>query len=447
MPADRRMIDEERFPVIKPATREVPPPAVKGALTVKRRPAPRVTVIRDAQVVDPVTAEIDEGVDLLIVGDRIEEVGRRISTSLDARYLDAGMRHVFPGLVDAHVHLFAASRDLVASARMPWSYVASAAVGHLKGMARRGFTTVRDTGGADWGLAQAIADGALGTVPQLRFGGPALSQTGGHGDLRGRGGGADPCCGLAKVCDGVKELRRESRQQIAAGASHLKVMLGGGIASELDRIDRDQFGDDEVRAVVVEAQRAGIYVTAHAYTPAAITRAARLGVRSIEHGNLIDQPTAQLMAERQMFLVPTLVTYEDLYDGVLAGEAPAHVARKLDGVREAGLRSISLAAEAGVCIVFGTDLLGAGMARQLEEFALRSEVLTPLEMFRSATVNAHRLIDDDETVGLLRPGGRADLVIADLDPTQESLEHLEGRRPEVIIGGQLVGEMDFGGQR
>lgn len=396
-------------------------------------------LVRGGRLVDPIAGTVEDGVDLLIVDGVIQEVGRGLTSGLEGlTEVSAAGRWVFPGLVDCHVHVFAAIRDLQKSAAMPWTYVTSSAVALLKAMARRGFTTVRDTGGADWGIAQAITDGLLGTVPHLKFGGPALSQTGGHGDFRGRGGGDEPCCALGKVCDGVDEVRRLTRQQIANGASHIKIMLGGGVASALDRLDRNQFTDEEVRVVVEEATVAGIYVTAHAYTAEAVTRGALLGLRSVEHGNLIDAATAKLMGERGMFLVPTLVAYEDLQDDVDAGTAAPYIAPKLAQVREGGLRSLELAAEAGVPIAYGTDLLGVGHPRQLEEFAIRSRVQTPIEMLRSATAVGRALLDGDEREALLVPGNRADLVIADLDPTTESLEHLGTRDRLVMIGGRLL---------
>src|SRR5256714_5947622 len=189
-----------------------------------------------------------------------------------------------------------------------WSpaYVTARSARVLAGMLRRGFTTLRDVGGADYGLAQAIEEGYL-EGPRLLFAGSALSQTGGHGDFRSPGRQAhDLChCSLARtvICDGVDEVRKAAREEIRRGASHLKLMLNGGVASPTDRIDSTQFSREEIRAAVEEAEAANLYVVGHAYTSRAINRGLECGVRSIEHGNLMDASSLPLFKERAAFYV------------------------------------------------------------------------------------------------------------------------------------------------
>ncbi|NYH53857.1 imidazolonepropionase-like amidohydrolase [Nocardiopsis arvandica] len=326
---------------------------------------------------------------------------------------------LMPGLIDAHVHPTAFSADLGAAMDHSPSYVASYAARSLNSMLRRGFTTVRDVAGGDWGLARAVDEGLV-DGPRLMFGGKALSQTGGHGDFRApgrQGNDTHACCpGAGIVCDGPVEFRRAAREQLRTGAHHLKIMLSGGVASPTDRIDSTQSSEDEIRAVVEEAEAANRYVTGHAYTARAVNRGLRLGVRCIEHGNLIDEGSVELFLEHDAYLVPTLVTYQELSrQGARNGLPPAGQ-DKVDAVLSSGLDALRLAHDAGVNLVFGSDLLGGMQDHQSEEFAIRGRVQPAADVLRAATVNAARLLGLEGTVGTLRDGARADLVVVDGDP-------------------------------
>ncbi|WP_017570093.1 metal-dependent hydrolase family protein [Nocardiopsis halotolerans] len=326
---------------------------------------------------------------------------------------------LMPGLIDAHVHPTAFSADLGAAMDESPSYVATYAARSLNAMLRRGFTTVRDVAGGDWGLARAVDEGLV-DGPRLMFGGKALSQTGGHGDFRApgrQGNDTHACCpGAGVVCDGPVEFRRAAREQLRTGAHHLKIMLSGGVASPTDRIDSTQSSEDEIRAVVEEAEAANRYVTGHAYTARAVNRGLRLGVRCIEHGNLIDESSIELFLEHDAHLVPTLVTYQELSrQGARNGLPPASQA-KVDTVLNRGLDALRMAHEAGVNLVFGSDLLGGMQDRQSEEFTIRGRVQPAVDVVRAATVNAARLLGLEGTIGTLRDGARADLVVVDGDP-------------------------------
>jgi imidazolonepropionase-like amidohydrolase len=196
-----------------------------------------------------------------------------------------------PGMIDAHVHVTAYTANFAELARSSPGYVAAHAARIMGDMLDRGFTSVRDVGGADFGLARAVEEGLI-RGPRLFFGGKALSPTGGHGDVRGPGFEAYDSAytqpGLGMIVDGVPQVRRAARAEVRRGAHHLKIMGGGGISSPTDRITSDQFSEEEIAAVVEEAAMANLYVVVHAYTARSITRCARLGVRSIEHGNLAD---------------------------------------------------------------------------------------------------------------------------------------------------------------
>ncbi|MGH3424117.1 MAG: amidohydrolase family protein, partial [Nocardioidaceae bacterium] len=356
---------------------------------------------------------------VLVLDGRVAEVGGPELRSERADVLDVGGRTLVPGLVDAHVHVTAASADLGAMAEWSPNYVAAHTGRILRGMLGRGFTTVRDVGGADYGLAAAVDEGLL-EGPRIVFGGKALSQTGGHADLRQPGRSVlddHRCCpSIGVVCDGVDAVRRRARDQLRTGAGHVKIMLSGGVASPTDRVDSTQFSEDEIAAAVQEAGAANRYVTGHAYTARAVNRGLRLGVRCIEHGNLIDDESVRLFNEHEAFLVPTLVTYEFLArEGAAAGLPPASQAKVAD-VLDAGLGALERAWRGGVSIAFGTDLLGDMHVHQNEEFRIRAKVQPPSEVLRAATTTAARLLGLEGEIGVIAPGARADMLVVDGDP-------------------------------
>jgi imidazolonepropionase-like amidohydrolase len=330
---------------------------------------------------------------------------------------------VLPGLIDAHVHVNAATADLAALEEWSPSYVTARAAGILRGMLDRGFTTVRDVAGADFGIAAAVAEGLL-PGPRVLFGGKALSQTGGHGDSRRPGRvplDQHPCAPtLTVIADGVTEVRRAAREQLRRGA-HLKVMLSGGVASPTDRIDSTQYSMEELRAVVEEARAANRYVTGHAYTAAAVNRGLEAGVGCIEHGNLMDGSSVELFRRTGAFYVPTLATYAALAEEGLEHGMPADQHVKVFEVLDAGLAALELAHRAGLPIVYGTDLLGGMHRRQLTELTLRAQVQPPADVLRSATTVAARLVGLEGQVGVVAPGAFADLLVVDGNP----LERLE----------------------
>ncbi|MSP67254.1 MAG: amidohydrolase family protein [Alphaproteobacteria bacterium] len=374
-------------------------------------------------VLDAAQGRLLEGHHVLVEGNRIKEVSDRPLKATAARMIEGRGRTLMPGLCDAHVHVAAVSPDLAALTKWAPSYVTARTAEVLKGMLRRGFTTVRDAGGADYGLADAIAEGYL-EGPRLLFSGPALSQTGGHGDQRGKGDNStDYFCGcvgtLGRVCDGVDAVRRVARDELRKGATQIKIMASGGIASPTDHIANTQYSLEEITAIVEEATAARTYVMAHAYYPNAIRRAIECGVRSIEHGNFIDEPTARLMVQKQAFMVPTLSTYEALArEGVAMGFPPAF-ADKVQWVRGAALTGLETAHKAGVAIAYGTDLLGAMHRHQALEFTLRREVQTVAEVIQGATVNAAALFNRVGEVGVVAPGALADLLLVDGDPYRD----------------------------
>ena len=361
---------------------------------------------------------------IVIEGERVVAVTQEAIAVDDARSIDAAGRVVLPGLIDAHVHATAVSHDVLSMSMTPPSLITAQSKGLLEAMLMRGFTSIRDAAGADFGLQEAVARG-LFAGPRMFIAGHPITQTGGHADIRPKGTREVfcTCAGLGifgAIADGVGEVRKAVREQVRNGANQIKVMAGGGIASPTDPIDGTQYSMEELRAMVEEAQAANLYVMAHAYSPRAVTRAVQAGVRSIEHGNLIDEATAKLMKQEGVWLVPTLATYAALDDEGLRLGWSTSMMEKLARVRAKGIESIQLAKAHGVAMALGTDLLGAMHGRQNEEFSLRSAALSPVEILQSATISAARLMGQEGRIGALTRGAFADLLIVEGDPTRDA---------------------------
>lgn len=386
-------------------------------------PALQRQVLRNARPFDSASGQVGPLSQIVIEGERIAAITAEPLQVDDAQVIDAGGRVVLPGLIDAHVHVVAASHDLTALGLQPPSLVTAQASAIMRGMLHRGFTTVRDAAGADFGLQEAQSRG-LFEGPRLYIAGFPVSQTGGHADMRPKGVRTREmfcaCAGLGligAIADGVGEVRRAVREQVRNGANQIKIMAGGGVSSPADPLEGTQFSIDELRAACEEAEAANLYAMAHAYSPRAVTRAVQAGVRSIEHGNLIDAATAREMKRCGAYLVPTLSTYAALADeGTRLGWSAAML-DKLAKVQTRGIEAVRIALDEGVPVVFGTDLLGHMHDRQSGEFDLRLQAMSPVQALQSATIVAARLMRAEGEIGELVPGAWADLLVVDGDPT------------------------------
>jgi imidazolonepropionase-like amidohydrolase len=382
-------------------------------------------VITNARPFDSAKGLVGPLSSIVLEGDRIADVLANGSRVDDAQIIDAGGRVVLPGLVDAHVHVVAASHDLVRLGLQPPSLLVAESSRILRDMLHRGFTSVRDAAGADFGLQEAVQRG-LFEGPRLSIAGFPVSQTGGHADMRPKGVRTREmfcsCAGLGligAIADGVGEVRRAVREQVRNGANQIKIMAGGGISSPTDPLEGTQFSLEELRAACEEAEAANLYAMAHAYSPRAVTRAVQAGVRSIEHGNLIDEATARVMKSHGAYLVPTLSTYAALAaEGERLGWS-AEMLDKLERVKSRGIEAVRIARAEGVPVVFGTDLLGHMHDRQNGEFDLRLEAMSPVEALQSATIVAARLMRQEGRIGELVRGAWADLLIVDGNPVQD----------------------------
>jgi imidazolonepropionase-like amidohydrolase len=387
---------------------------------------PQQILFKNFELLEPAFGELRDGYQLLVEGETVKELATTPIKAPDASVIDCGKRTLMPGLIDSHVHAIHSEVNIRAMEALPLTLITARAATRLRAMLDRGFTTVRDTGGADWGIKTAIETGHI-TGPRLYIAGQSIGPTGGHSDSRRRtsfkfNGECQCCNGLqfkAAVADGVDEVRKSAREQMRQGADHVKIMMSGGVASPYDPLDSLQFSDGEVSAAVEEATAFGRYVCAHAYSAEAITRAARLGVRTIEHGNLIDDASAKAMSGKGMFLVANLVTYYAMKDRAaqfgMSGESLA----KNELVLQGGLKSLEICKRHGIPVAYGSDLLGELHWDQSKEFTIRQEVVSPIEIIRSATTVGADVLRMPGKVGTLQPGAFADAILVDGNPLKD----------------------------
>lgn len=402
-------------------------------------------LLANASLVGPTGDRAVDGMNLLIEDDIIREVSDKPIAAGDATVIDCKGMVLMPGLIDCHVHVIASNIRLGVNALLPSSLVAARAANIMRGMLDRGFTTVRDLGGADYGLVQAVDEGTI-VGPRLVICGKALSQSGGHADMRDswderatrdftRSLGS-----LGRICDGVPEVRRAAREEIKAGAKFIKIMANGGVASPSDPISFVQFSLEEIAAIVEEARNVGSYVAAHTYTDESISRCLELGVRSFEHCNLISEKTAARMNELDAYACPTLTTLEaGIIHGKRLGMKEENF-RKIDDVRLHAYTALERLKRAGTKTAFGTDITAAELHEyQADEFTYRSQVLSNRELIDSATTIAADLMNMSGQVGTIAPGAYADIIAVNADPLRDISVLTKADNISMIMkGGKLI---------
>ncbi len=403
--------------------------------------------LTNAEIFDGTENRLTRG-NVLIEGERIAAVGQAPLPD-GAEVMDCSGQTLMPGLIDAHIHAYCYDLNLNRLQNLPVTMYAHHAANMLGDMLERGFTSVRDTGGADYGLWLAIEHGLI-TAPRLFYCGKALSQTGGHVDMRrahehGPHDDEAVMCGccfvnpLGIVVDGVDAVRRVVRENLRRGGSFIKFCGSGGVSTTSDPLDGIQFSNEEVLAIVEEVENHGVYCTAHIHPDRALKRAVKLGVHCIEHGTLIEPDTARMAAEAGTYIVPTLAVIAALAEEGEAFGYPRESLDKLDRIKDQAIDRLRHMKDAGVRIGFGSDLIGALQPRQCIEFGLRAQVFSNFEILQQATAMNAEILGVKGELGVVREGALADLILVDGNPLEDltRLEDDGAHIPLIMKGGKL----------
>ncbi len=387
-------------------------------------------LFEDVRIFDGRTPQRSATRHVLVRGNRIERISSEPLVAPEgATVIAAGGRTLMPGLIDAHTHILFATLPQAVALTSDLGFMTVAAVRTAEDWLMQGFTSVRDLGGPALGLKRGIDQGLV-PGPRIWASGAMISQTGGHGDFRlptempappGSFTYAERI-GATAIADGPDEVRKRVREQLALGASQIKLMAGGGVSSHYDPLDVTQFSVDELRAAVEAAENWGTYVTVHAYTPRAVRQAIEAGVRCIDHGHLLDEATVRLMAERGVWWSLQPFTEDESGKRFPEGSPNWHKERE---VRTGTARAFELARKHGVRLAYGTDVLfsaqsSATLGRQLLKL---TQWLTPAEILVLATsTNAELLALSGPrnpypgTLGVIEEGALADLLLVEGDP-------------------------------
>lgn len=405
-------------------------------------------LFKNARVFDGLSEACSEGMNVLVENGLIREVSDRpIKATGATQTIDVAGRTLMPGLIDAHIHAYFSDVSWHKTDNAEESYRTAHAVRMLGFALDCGFTTVRDIGGGDYGLWRAIED-RLVRAPRFFYAGKMISMTGGHADSRlmseSQHNVGYCSCGdsnaLSVVADGVEACVKAVREQLRRGAHCIKIMGSGGAASPTDPIWMNQYREDEIRAIVNETTERRTYTSAHCHPVSAIKRCIEFGVRVIEHGTLMDDDTAQFVADRGAYVVPTMVIINVLAEQGQQLGLPPQIQEKVEFIFRRALQGLESMRRAGVKVGFGTDLLGETYVQQCREFMIRKEVFSPIEILRQATSTNAALLQQGDKLGCIKPGAHADLLVVDGDPLKD-IELLAGSGQHlrlIMRAGELI---------
>ncbi|HMC53380.1 MAG TPA: amidohydrolase family protein [Acidimicrobiales bacterium] len=397
--------------------------------------------LRGATVIDGTGAD-PRDVEVNIRGARIEFVEARAGRSAGT-VVDLDGLTLLPGLIDAHTHFGIVD---LSEGHTPPAVTAARIFRNCALALEAGFTTVRDTGGIDGGVAAAV-DLGLVRGPRILPSGPMLCQTGGHGDT------ANPFApfghhhhygvpGLVETvipCDGADQVRLAARTVLRRGATQVKVCVSGGVVSLTDRIEDAQLTVEELMAAVGEADARDTYVTAHAHNVRGIRNGLEAGVQCFEHGTFLDQETAAKMAAAGAYLVPTFAVTRVFAEKAQEWGIPASIVPRMNGMEEAMAGSLKLARDAGIVIGSGSDILGPEQNRRGLELVIRSQLGDPMEAIVSATANNSRVLRRHDDLGTVEAGKLADLIAVDFDPLRNPELFDDPSRVRLVLkGGETV---------
>jgi imidazolonepropionase-like amidohydrolase len=402
------------------------------------------TVISNGSVLDTVTMAFVGERDVVIDDGLIVDVAERYSGPAD-RTIGAAGRFVVPGLIDGHVHFRLATMDFRRLATMSEVEFGIRMAALARETVERGFTTVRDLGGDVLGLTRAIVSG-ITEGPRIVRAGRMLTQTGGHGDAEGGDREVPGCaCSMRStsfgiVADGPDAVRKAARHNLREGSDFLKVHVSGGVATPSDPLESIQYTHEEIRAAVIEAAHRQTYVSAHAYSSESIQLAVGAGVHTIEHGNMLDEPSARAIVDNDAVLVPTLVTYAAMEEVGEQLGLPAANREKNTKVYNAGLASLEVARNHGVTLGFGTDLIGETQSRQNRELAIRHEVEPAADVLRSMWETTARLCRLEGRIGTISPGAHGDVLVSRVNPLDDLAAFSDPTTAlsHVVRGGRVV---------
>jgi len=404
-------------------------------------------VFTGATLIDGTGAKPEEDASIIVEGERIKEVGKGLDAPRDAEVIDVAGRTLMPGLIDSHVHLCSnGDPDILRMIHYPMGMLQLFGYRNALNELEAGFTTVRDMG-APHGFALSLRQAVEARVvrgPRIVAAGKVISMTGGHADFHLASGLSYE--GMSRIADGVADCRRAAREQLRDGADFVKICSSGGVMSPTDPVDTPQFTSEEIQAMVYEAACVGRTVASHAHGATGIKNAVLAGVKTIEHGSLVDDEAVKHMAQRGCFHVPTLVAGWNIVQHGKEAGIPAYAVDKAEEIAYEVRKNAMRSHRGGVKVAMGTDAgtpfnRHGGNAQEITH--LVDAGFTPMEAIVAATKTGSECIGLESHVGTLEPGKLADMIVVDGDPLKD-IKVLEDKAKILLVMKGGVAEVNRG---